>query len=79
MSAYMSDINCRVAKVEQQIETLLNDIHHDREESRRQSDRIFLILDELQKTTHNNKGFFGGVVFSVSAIFAFIVYLTSKN
>jgi hypothetical protein len=79
MSVDMPDINCRVAKVEQQIEALLQDIHHDREESRRRSDRIFLILDELQKNAHNNKGFFGGVVFSVSAIFAFIVYITSKN
>jgi hypothetical protein len=73
------DLNCRVSKVEQQIESLLQDIHQEREESRRRSDRIFLVLETLQKDANNNKGFFGGVVFSVSAIFAFIVYITSKG
>ena len=54
----MPDLNCRVSKVEQQIESLLQDIHQEREESRRRSDRIFLVLDTLQKDANNNKGFF---------------------
>jgi hypothetical protein len=68
-----------VAKVEERLDGLCKEINDDREETRRRSDRIFLVLDELQRNAHNNKGFFGGVVFSVSAIFAFIVYVTSKN
>ncbi len=75
----MTDLNCRVAKVEERLDGLCKEINDDREETRRRSDRIFLVLDELQRNAHNNKGFFGGVVFSVSAIFAFIVYVTSKN
>jgi len=75
----VTDLNCRVAKVEERLDGLCKEINDDREESRRRSDRIFLVLDELQRNAHNNKGFFGGVVFSVSAIFAFIVYITSKN
>ena len=75
----MTDLNCRVAKVEQRLDGLCRELNEDREETRRRSDRIFLVLDELQKNSNSNKGFFGGVVFSVSAIFAFIVYITTKG
>jgi len=73
------DLNCRVSKVEQQIESLLQDIHQEREESRRRSDRIFLVLDELKKDSANNKGFFGGIVFAVGAIFAVVAYVFGKG
>lgn len=75
----MPDLNCRVSKVEQQIESLLQDIHQEREESRRRSDRIFLVLETLQKDANNNKGFFGGVVFAVAAIFSGIAYVFGKG
>jgi VIT1/CCC1 family predicted Fe2+/Mn2+ transporter len=73
------DLNCRVSKVEQQIENLLQDIHQEREESRRRSDRIFLALDELKKDSANNRGFFGGIVFAVGAIFAVVAYVFGKG
>jgi hypothetical protein len=80
MDTSMSDLNCRVAKVEERLDGLVKDIHCDREDARRRSDRIFAALDELQRNAHSNKGFFGGVVFSVSAIFAFLAYIfTSKT
>ena len=75
----MDDILSRVAKVEERLDGLCKDIYVEREDARRRSDRIFTALDELQRTSHSNKGFFGGVVFSVSAIFAFIVYVTSRG
>lgn len=75
----MPDLNCRVSKVEQQIESLLQDIHQEREESRRRSDRIFLALDELKKDSANNRGFFGGIVFAVGAIFAVVAYVFGKG
>ena len=75
----MPDLNCRVSKVEQQIESLLQDIHQEREESRRRSDRIFLALDELKKDSANNRGFFGGIVFAVGAIFAVVAYIFGKG
>ena len=75
----MTDLNCRVSKVEERLDGLCKEIYVDREDARRRSDRIFTALDGLQKTSHSNKGFFGGVVFSVSAIFAFIVYITSRG
>jgi len=75
----VTDLNCRVAKIEERLDGLVKDMHCDREDARRRSDRIFVALDELQRTSQSNKGFFGGVVFSVSAIFAFIVYITSRG
>lgn len=75
----MDDILSRVAKVEERLDGLCKDIYVEREDARRRSDRIFTALDELQKNAHSNKGFFGGVVFSVSALFAFIVYITTKG
>ena len=75
----MDDILSRVAKVEERLDGLCKDIYVEREDARRRSDRIFTALDELQKNAHSNKGFFGGVVFSVSAIFAFLAYIFSKG
>ena len=75
----MDDILSRVAKVEERLDGLCKDIYVEREDARRRSDRIFTALDELQKNAHSNKGFFGGVVFSVSAIFAFLAYVFSKG
>jgi hypothetical protein len=68
-----------VAKVEERLDGLCKDIYVEREDARRRSDRIFTALDELQKNAHSNKGFFGGVVFSVSALFAFLAYVFSKE
>jgi len=75
----VDDILSRVAKVEQRLDGLCKELNNERVESRRRSDKIFDALDALQKTNNSNKGFFGGVVFSVSAIFAFIVYVTSRG
>ena len=75
----MDDILSRVAKVEERLDGLCKEIYVEREDARRRSDRIFVVLDELQRNAHSNKGFFGGVVFSVSAIFAFLAYIFSKG
>ena len=75
----MDDILSRVAKVEERLDGLCKEIYVEREDARRRSDRIFVALDELQRNAHSNKGFFGGVVFSVSAIFAFLAYIFSKG
>ena len=65
--------------MEERLDGLCKDIYVEREDARRRSDRIFTALDELQKNAHSNKGFFGGVVFSVSALFAFLAYVFSKD
>jgi hypothetical protein len=75
----VDDILSRVAKVEERLDGLCKDIYVEREDARRRSDRIFVALDELQRNANSNKGFFGGMVFSVSAIFAFLAYIFSKG
>lgn len=75
----MDDILSRVAKVEERLDGLCKEIYVEREDARRRSDRIFVALDELQRNANSNKGFFGGMVFSVSAIFAFLAYIFSKG
>ena len=75
----MPDLDCRVAKMEQRLDSLCRELNENNEENRRRLEKIFLALEELQKSNNSNKGFFGGVVFSVSAIFAFIVYITTKG
>jgi VIT1/CCC1 family predicted Fe2+/Mn2+ transporter len=75
----VTDLNCRVAKVEEKIEGLTQELHRELEDSRRRSDRIFTALDELKKESANNKGFFGGIVFAVGAIFAVVAYVFGKG
>jgi len=75
----VDDMNYRVAKVEQRLDGLCRELNEDQEENRRKSDKIFLALDELKKESANNKGFFGGVVFAVGAVFAVIVYVFNKS
>jgi hypothetical protein len=75
----VDDLNCRVAKLEQRLDSLCRELNEDREGVRRRSNKIFLCLDELKKDSANNKGFFGGVVFAISAVFAVIVYVFNKS
>jgi hypothetical protein len=69
------DLISRVAKIEQRLDGLCRELNEDHEEARRNIDKIFVSLDELKKDSANNKGFFGGIVFAVGAVFAVIVYL----
>ena len=73
------DLNCRVAKVEQRLDGLCRELNEDHEENRRKSDKIFNCLDDLKKESANNKGFFGGVIFAVGAIFAALTYILNKG
>jgi hypothetical protein len=61
--------------VEQRLDSLCRELTEDKLESKRQYERICKSLDVLKKESSNNKGFFGGVVFSVGAIFAFLAYI----
>lgn len=73
------DLISRIAKIEQRLDGLCRELNEDHEESRRNIDKIFLSLDELKKDSANNKGFFGGIVFAVGAVFAVIVYVFNKG
>ncbi len=69
------DLNIRLVKVEQRLDGLCRELTEDKAESKHQYERICESLDVLKKESANNKGFFGGVVFAVGAIFAFLAYI----
>jgi hypothetical protein len=70
----MPDDACRLAKVEQRIETLEDDF-------KRQNDKlddIIHALEEMKNDQTRYKGFIGGIVFTVGALFSFLTWWTSK-
>lgn len=73
------ELNIRLVKVEQRLDSLCRELNEDKIDNKHQYERICESLDELKKESANNKGFFGGMVFSVSAIFSFVAYLIGKN
>jgi HPt (histidine-containing phosphotransfer) domain-containing protein len=72
------DLNIRLVKVEQRLESLCRELTEDKAESKHQLERIVEALDDLKKESSKNRGFFGGIVFAVSACFAVIVYALGK-
>jgi hypothetical protein len=70
----MPDEACRLAKVEQRIENL-EEIFEDRG---KKLDAIITALDEMKAEQSRYKGFIGGIVFTIGALFSFIAWWTSK-
>ena len=70
----MPDEACRLAKVEQRIDSL-EEVFEDRG---RKLDVIIAALDEMKTEQARYKGFIGGIVFTIGAIFSFIAWWTSK-
>jgi DNA repair ATPase RecN len=70
----MPDDACRLAKVEQRIESL-EEIFEDRG---KKLDSIIAALEEMKNEQTRYKGFIGGIVFTIGALFSFIAWWTSK-
>ncbi len=70
----MPDDKCRLAKVEQRIDAL-EEVFEDRG---KKLDAIISTLDEMKAEQSRYKGFIGGVVFTVAALFSFLTWWTSK-
>jgi DNA repair ATPase RecN len=70
----MPDEACRLAKVEQRIENL-EEIFEDRG---KKLDAIISALEEMKNEQTRYKGFIGGIVFTIGALFSFIAWWTSK-
>lgn len=64
----MPDEACRLAKVEQRIENL-EEIFEDRG---KKLDAIIATLEEMKSDQTRYKGFLGGIVFTVGAVFSFL-------
>ena len=70
----MPDEACRLAKVEQRIENL-EEIFEDRG---KKLDAIIATLEVMKNEQTRYKGFIGGIVFTIGALFSFIAWWTSK-
>ena len=71
----MPDEACRLAKAEQKILDLNGDIH----ELNNKLDAIIRSLDTMQSEQTRYKGFIGGVVFAVGALFSFLTWWTTNR
>lgn len=68
----MPDELCRLAQLEARMDTMLTDY-------RRDTDRIIEALDELKSDATRYKGFIGGIVFTVSSVFAVLTWWFSQK
>ena len=70
----MPDEACRLAKVEQRIDAL-EEVFEDRG---RKLDAIIAALEEMKNEQTRYKGFIGGIVFTIGALFSFLTWWSSK-
>ncbi len=70
----MPDEACRLARAEQQIKDIKDDIHA----QNRKLDAIINSIDEMKEEQVRYKGFIGGVVFAVGALFSFLTWWSGK-
>ena len=66
----MPDEKCRLAKVEQRMDAL-EEVFEDRG---KKLDAIIATLEEMKNEQTKYKGFIGGVVFTIGAVFSFLTW-----
>jgi DNA repair ATPase RecN len=66
----MPDEKCRLAKVEQRMDAL-EEVFDDRG---KKLDAIIATLEEMKNEQTKYKGFIGGVVFTIGAVFSFLTW-----
>lgn len=78
----MTDIPCRLAKLEQRVDGLCRELTEDKDDAKELMKEIFEKLNAIIATQSKQKGFWSGVVFVISAIigsFGMIMYfITGK-
>ena len=70
----MPDEACRLARLEQKSDNLDDDLQHLTEKL----DAIIKSIDEMKIEQTRYKGFIGGVVFAVGALFSFLTWWVSR-
>lgn len=70
----MPDEACRLARLEQKSDNLDDDIKHLTDKL----DTIIKSIDEMKIEQTRYKGFIGGVVFAVGALFSFLTWWVSR-
>lgn len=64
----MPDIDCRVAKLEQKMENYDHILQNHLVEEEKATVKLFDKLDVIEESLAKQKGFIGGVTFTISAI-----------
>ena len=75
----MPDLECRVAKLEQAVEGLRDMIREEKRETSECLRGINESLDDLKKNMEKQRGFVGGVIFTVSAVFSVVTWMFSNG
>lgn len=75
----MPDLNCRVAKLEEKHESLVKWLNEDKEEARQDRLSIESKVNHLISLQDKQKGFIGGITFTVTAIFSLITYYFTRS
>lgn len=76
----MPDLECRVAKLEENLANLRRELSEDKMQSDNFQANLCKKLDDLNEAVTKQKGFLGGVVFTASALFSFVAwFFTNKN
>ena len=75
----MPDLECRVAKLEQAVEGLRDMIKEEKRETSECLRGINESLDDLKKNMEKQRGFVGGVIFTVSAVFSVVTWMFSNG
>ena len=68
----MTDINCRVAKLEQRVDGLCRELTEDKLEASAIMKEIFAKLNSILDAQSKQKGFWSGVVFIISGIISLV-------
>ena len=71
----MADLETRLAKLEQRFDNMEASFMAEREENRRKMDKVFDVLEELKRIQEKQRGFIGGVIFTVSGLFTAITWI----
>ncbi len=75
----MPDLECRVAKLEERHESLVKWLNEDKEEAQRARHSIDEKVSHLISLQDKQKGFIGGITFTVTAIFSLVTYYLTKS
>lgn len=64
----MSDLDCRVAKLEQRFDNLCRELNEDKDESKEVVAEILQKLNSILDAQSKQRGFWSGVVFVISGM-----------
>lgn len=75
----MPDIDCRVAKLEQRIESLIKELNEDKADNKESLERIEHNLNSVLEKIAKYQGFAGGIMFVVGGVYTVATYFLNNK